>query len=116
MTNDASALLHERRASLALRSAAAILFAIACFWPTITDTMLIKLFADRQLAVPPEVVTYLRARVERSFEAKASIFLSSSEGFLARRLIPQTARRREVASRRDPLPTVAGSAALSPEM
>jgi uncharacterized membrane protein HdeD (DUF308 family) len=45
MTNDASALLHERRASLALRSAAAILFAIACFWPTITDTMLIKLFA-----------------------------------------------------------------------
>ena len=45
MTKGANALLHERRSSLALRSGAALLFAVACFWPTITDAMLIKLFA-----------------------------------------------------------------------
>ena len=32
------------------------------------EALLIKLFADRQLAVAPEVVTYLTKRVERSFE------------------------------------------------
>jgi len=32
------------------------------------EALLIKLFADRQLAVTPEVVTYLTKRVERSFE------------------------------------------------
>jgi uncharacterized membrane protein HdeD (DUF308 family) len=45
MVKDANALLYERRASLALRSGAAILFAVACFWPTLADAMLIKLFA-----------------------------------------------------------------------
>ena len=45
MTDDANALLQERRSSLALRSGAAVLFAVACFWPTITEAMLIKLFA-----------------------------------------------------------------------
>ena len=32
------------------------------------EALLVKLFADRQLAVAPEVVTYLTKRVERSFE------------------------------------------------
>jgi uncharacterized membrane protein HdeD (DUF308 family) len=45
MISDPNTLLHERRSSLALRSGAAALFAIACFWPMITDAMLIKLFA-----------------------------------------------------------------------
>jgi hypothetical protein len=45
MISDPNTLLHERRSSLALRSGAAALFAIACFWPTVTDAMLIKLFA-----------------------------------------------------------------------
>jgi len=45
MAEEANALLYERRASLALRSGAAVLFAIACFWPTISDAALIKLFA-----------------------------------------------------------------------
>jgi uncharacterized membrane protein HdeD (DUF308 family) len=45
MTKDANALLCEQRGSLALRSAAAVLFAIACFWPTIAEAMLIRLFA-----------------------------------------------------------------------
>jgi uncharacterized membrane protein HdeD (DUF308 family) len=38
------ALLHERRSCLALRSAAAVLFAVACFWPTLSAATLIKLF------------------------------------------------------------------------
>ena len=54
--------------------------------------------------------------VARIFEANVSVFLPSSEGFLVRRPIPQTARRREVASLRDPLATAAGSVALSPAM
>ena len=32
------------------------------------EAVLVKLFADRQLAVAPDVVTYLTKRVERSFE------------------------------------------------
>lgn len=31
--------------------------------------LLVKLFADRQLSIPPEVVMYLASRTERSFEA-----------------------------------------------
>src|ERR1700730_1390769 len=45
MAQDAISLLHERGSPLALRSGAAVLFAIACFWPTITGAMLVKLFA-----------------------------------------------------------------------
>jgi len=35
----------------------------------LTGALLVKLFADRQLAVPPEVIGYLTPRLERSFEA-----------------------------------------------
>lgn len=42
---DANALLDQRRLSLALRSAASLLFAVAFFWPTLTFPMLVKLFA-----------------------------------------------------------------------
>src|SRR4051795_10560258 len=45
MAEVSNPLLQEYRSSLALRSGAAVLFGIACLWPTITDTMLIKLFA-----------------------------------------------------------------------
>ena len=34
--------------------------------------MLVKLFADRQLHVRPEVVSYLARRIERSFAAAES--------------------------------------------
>lgn len=49
----------ERRLSLALRSGAAVLFAIAFFWPTITETGLVPLFAayafvDGALALAPD--------------------------------------------------------------
>jgi uncharacterized membrane protein HdeD (DUF308 family) len=45
MAEVSNPLLQECRSSLALRSGAAILFGIACLWPTIADAMLIKLFA-----------------------------------------------------------------------
>jgi len=45
MANYPDTLLRECRSSLALRSGAAVLFGIACLWPTITDTLLIQLFA-----------------------------------------------------------------------
>jgi uncharacterized membrane protein HdeD (DUF308 family) len=40
-----AALLLERRASLALRSAAGMLFAVAFFWPALSQRMLVDLFA-----------------------------------------------------------------------
>ncbi|TMJ71186.1 MAG: HdeD family acid-resistance protein [Alphaproteobacteria bacterium] len=45
MAEVSNPLLQECRSSLALRSGAAVLFGIACLWPTIADAMLIKLFA-----------------------------------------------------------------------
>src|SRR5436190_2089343 len=45
MAEASNPLLQECRSSLALRSGAALLFGIACMWPTIADAMLIKLFA-----------------------------------------------------------------------
>src|ERR1700716_2478001 len=44
MAEVSNPLLQECRSSLALRSGAAVLFGIACLWPTIADAMLIKLF------------------------------------------------------------------------
>ena len=44
MAENGNALLDGRRSSLALRSAAGLFFAIACFWPAITDAILINLF------------------------------------------------------------------------
>ena len=41
----ANALLDQRRLSLALRSGASILFAVAFFWPTLTFATLVRLFA-----------------------------------------------------------------------
>src|SRR5207248_9658882 len=45
MAEASNPLLQECRSSLALRSGAAVLFGVACLWPTIADAMLIKLFA-----------------------------------------------------------------------
>lgn len=36
---------------------------------TLIPALLVKLFADRQLNVPPEVIRYVSPRVERSFES-----------------------------------------------
>lgn len=48
------------------------------------EAVLVKLFADRQLSIAPEVVTYLTKRVERSFET-----LRRLVGFLDRESLAQ---------------------------
>ncbi len=58
MDDSASALLDQRRLSVALRSAAALVFAIGFLWPAISETTLIGLFAayafvDGILALSP---------------------------------------------------------------
>ena len=63
------------------------------------EALLIKLFADRQLAVPPEVVTYLRARVERSFEALRWIVDLLDRESLARRRALTLPLAREIVER-----------------
>ena len=58
MDRSAGALLDARRLSLALRSAAALIFAVAFLWPALGEAALIRLFAlyafiDGVLAVSP---------------------------------------------------------------
>jgi chromosomal replication initiation ATPase DnaA len=50
--------------------------------------LLVKLFADRQLDVAPEVIAYLTARVERSFDdLKRIVDLLDRESLARRRAI-----------------------------
>jgi chromosomal replication initiation ATPase DnaA len=63
------------------------------------EALLIKLFADRQLAVPPEVVTYLTALVERSFEAVRRIVGLLDRESLARRRAVTLPLAREIVER-----------------
>jgi chromosomal replication initiation ATPase DnaA len=63
------------------------------------EALLIKLFADRQLAVAPEVVTYLSLRVERSFEALRRIVGMLDRESLARHRAVTLALAREIVER-----------------
>jgi chromosomal replication initiation ATPase DnaA len=63
------------------------------------EALLIKLFADRQLAVTPEVVTYLSLRVERSFEALRRIVSLLDRESLARRRAVTLPLAREIVER-----------------
>ena len=47
--------------------------------------LLMKLFADRQLAAPPDVITYLAARIERSHAAAARVVAQLDAAGLAQR-------------------------------
>lgn len=57
--------------------------------------LLVKLFADRQLNVPPDVIHYLTPRVERSFEGIEGIVAALDRAALqhGRRVSPHLARR-----------------------
>ncbi|MFA5580742.1 MAG: chromosomal replication initiator DnaA [Paracoccaceae bacterium] len=46
--------------------------------------MLLKLFADRQIAVPPQLIPYLVKRMERSHAAAATLVAALDEAALAR--------------------------------
>ena len=63
------------------------------------EALLIKLFADRQLAVAPEVVTYLTARVERSFETLRRLVGEIDRESLARRRAVTLPLVREIVER-----------------
>jgi len=63
------------------------------------EAVLIKLFADRQLAVAPEVVTYLAARVERSFETLRRLVDEIDRESLARRRAVTLPLAREIVER-----------------
>lgn len=58
--------------------------------------VLLKHFADRQLPVPPEVVTYLAARIERSFAAAARAATLLDQLALSRQRPPSVPLAREV--------------------
>jgi chromosomal replication initiation ATPase DnaA len=49
------------------------------------EAVLVKLFADRQLTVTPEVITYLVRRMERSFEAARRLVAAIDRAALAAR-------------------------------
>lgn len=58
--------------------------------------VLLKHFADRQLRVPPEVIPYLAARIERSFAAAARAATLLDQLALSRRRPPSVPLAREV--------------------
>ena len=62
--------------------------------------VLVKLFADRQLAVAPDLIQYLLARIDRSFAAAEAVVAALDRAGLARHR-PITARlaRRRAARR-----------------
>lgn len=52
---------------------------------TLLAAVMVKLFADRQLAVPPDVVQYLLTRIERSFAAVRQVVADLDRAALAKR-------------------------------
>ena len=58
--------------------------------------VLVKQFADRQVAVAPEVIAYLAARLERSFAAAAEAARALDEAALAGARAPSIPLAREV--------------------
>ncbi len=69
-------------------------FAVARLEPpddALLSAVLVKLFADRQIAVDPDLIAYLLARMERSFAAAEALVVRLDRAGLARRR-PVTAR------------------------
>jgi DnaA regulatory inactivator Hda len=81
------------------RLAAAQVVHIALPDDTLLKTVLMKQFADRQLRIPPEVVTYLLSRMPRSFEATKKVVEALDKASLAERRNITIALAREVLER-----------------
>jgi DnaA regulatory inactivator Hda len=81
---------------LVSRLAAADTVAIGPPDDALIAAVLAKLFADRQLAVEPEVVAYLLARIERSFDAARRAVARLDAAALAARRAVTVALVREV--------------------
>lgn len=79
---------HIGLADLASRLRAAPVAAISPPDDAVIEAVLVKLFADRQLRVGPEVVAFLVARIERSFAAASKIVAALDEAAMqARRAV-----------------------------
>ena len=74
-----------RLSDLASRLRAAPVAAITAPDDALIQALLVKLFADRQLAVAPEVVSYLMGRIERSFDGARRVVVALDEAALAAR-------------------------------
>ncbi len=70
---------------LASRLGAAPSAALGAPDDTLLAAVMVKLFADRQLAVPPDVVQYLLTRIERSFAAVRQVVADLDRAALAKR-------------------------------
>jgi len=81
---------------LVSRLAAADTVALGSPDDALIAAVLAKLFADRQLAVEPEVLGYLAARIERSFEAARTAVARLDAAALAARRAVTVALVREV--------------------
>jgi chromosomal replication initiation ATPase DnaA len=84
LSREAPARWDVRLADLASRLAAMPAIRIDPPDEVLIEGLLVKLFADRQLAVQPEVVTYLLRRMERSFEAARQLVARLDRESLAR--------------------------------
>ena len=69
---------------LASRLGAATHVALGAPDDTLLAAVMVKLFADRQLSVPPEVVQYLLPRIERSFAAVRTVVAALDRAALAK--------------------------------
>ena len=72
-----------RLSDLASRLRAAPVAAITAPDDALIQALLVKLFADRQLKVAPEVVSYLMGRIERSFDGARRVVAALDEAALA---------------------------------
>jgi chromosomal replication initiation ATPase DnaA len=63
------------------------------------EALLVKLFADRQLVVAPEVVAYLTQRMERSFDTVRRVVGRLDQESLARRRAVSLPMAREIVER-----------------
>jgi len=88
-------------ADLRSRLLAAPTVAIAAPDDDLLSAVLVKQFADRQLRVPPAVVHYLTARMERSFAACRRVVDLLDHHALASGRAITTALAREVLARLD---------------
>lgn len=70
---------------LASRLGAATQVALGAPDDTLLAAVMVKLFADRQLSVPPDVVQYLLPRIERSFAAVRAVVAELDRAALAKR-------------------------------
>jgi len=69
---------------------------------SLVEALLVKLFADRQIAVAPGVVAYLTTRLERSFDALRRVVDILDRESLARHRAVSLALAREVVERERP--------------